>query len=80
MEHGVARFCVDCGPVVRYVHTSHFFCPFVVNTVLIGPTFGGHIEQGSSAPHFLYFVPLVNLRVMEIAASACTYYALTYCI
>jgi hypothetical protein len=80
MEHGFARFCVDCGPVVRYVYIITL--PFVIKMVLIGSTFGGHIEQGLSAPHFLSFlyVPLVNLRVVEIAASAYIYYALTYCI
>jgi hypothetical protein len=68
MEHGVARFGVDCGPVVRYVHTSRFSPTFVIYTVLIGSTFGGHIEQGSSTPHFLCFlyVPLVNLHVVSI--------------
>ena len=82
MEHGLARFCVDRGSVVRYVHTPHFYRAFAIYTALIGSTVGGYIEQGSSAHHFLHFlfVPLINLRVVEIAASACTYYALTYCI
>ena len=64
MEFGVACFCVDCGPVVWYVHTSHFFCH------IHGPDrilLRGPYEQGSSARHFLSFlcVPLDNLCVSQ---------------
>ncbi|KAH9083304.1 hypothetical protein EDB83DRAFT_455 [Lactarius deliciosus] len=49
MEHGPARFFLYSGPVARYP-LSHFACHAWVS---IGSTAARHIEQGSSAHHFL---------------------------
>ena len=48
MEHGLARFFLDRGSIVRYV-LRHFSRAFAIYRVLIG----GHVEQGSSAHYFL---------------------------